>query len=816
MKRIKVVAISCSFAILSLIAVQYFSIKTTIKYNQDNYEIALRNKKMGEIYSIMNLLLDIETGIRGFLLTGNPLFLEPYENAIKDLPDEIENLSFFISPQEKSELQILITKRVELGACVVKKKLNSNAIISSDLEDGKIVMDKIRLFTNKLLRIEEAKDNTRNLDHSDETITIRLIVGSLFSLILISLCIFYVISEFKKRIRTEKELQVSLATSEAISRGIDFGVIVCDTLGNILFTNKWISNKVSKMKEVYDFFTTNESLRPIISQLVHGEIETIEEAELNIKDQVKVFKINSAPFSINGVIEGKVISVIDTTNSAQKIASLVSDKHIAEIASKAKSDFVAKMSHEIRTPLNAILGVGEILSLSKLDNEQEKCLEIFKRSAITLNNLVNDILDLSKIEAGKIDIIESSFSLKNLLDSCTSIMDFRASQKGLLFSTSIDSQFDHFIGDEGRLRQIILNLLSNAIKFTEKGEVNFSVRCLDLIGDEKKELIFIVRDSGRGISPQNVGKLFSDYQQENDSTSQEFGGTGLGLSLSRELARLMNSDISLKSELGIGSEFTFKISLSLGQGDFVENIIEAKLLFHKLKILLVDDNQENRFIVKKYLSDFKIEIIEAIDGEDAIIKFKADTFDLVFMDINMPKKDGITATTELRQYENDNRIEKTLIIALSANALTLEYTKAMAAGCDDYITKPISRLKLIHVIKKWVVKSKNSINEDEELVELLNDDNDEEIDLDIKALIPVYLESRLKDLTTIEEAFNKNDIQTIAKLVHNIKGTALSYGQQHLDLIAKAMESAIQNNDMKELESFIKKMVTLLRGGNGH
>jgi signal transduction histidine kinase/DNA-binding response OmpR family regulator/CHASE3 domain sensor protein len=814
MKRIKIVVAVCSIALASLITVQYISIKTTLKYNRNNHAITLISKKAGQVHAVINLLLDVETGVRGYLLTGSQEFLEPYEFALKKLPIEIEKLYISLSSEEKAALGPLVKSRIDIAQATIEKKKSNKIIPLSDLEAGKNIMDKIRFIANEILSRDEAIGRASDLGLSKEVIASKLIAGSFFSLLLVGFCLFYFLSEFIKRLKTEKELQISLATSEAISRDIDFGIIACDSFGNIIFTNKWISKRMPSLKKIEDFFISNESLKSLILQLLHGEIESIEEAELTIDGHPKIFTVNSSPFHINEQLKGVVFSIIDTTDSAQRMASLITGKQMADFASKAKSDFLAKMSHEIRTPLNAILGVGEILSLSKLDSEQSKCLEIFKRSAITLNNLVNDILDISKIEAGKIDIIEAPFSLKSLIYSCTSIMDFRASQRGLLFSTSVDSHYDHFIGDEGRLRQIILNLLSNAIKFTEKGEVSFAIKCFDK--GEKKELIFTIRDSGRGISPENIGKLFSDYQQENSSITQEFGGTGLGLSLSRELARLMNSDVSVQSELGVGSEFTFRITLAVAEGEFIEDITDAKLIFNKLKILLVDDNQENRFIVKKYLSDFDIEIIEASDGEEAITKFKEDVYDLVFMDINMPKKDGILATSELRKYEIDNGLDKTLIIALSANALSLEYTRAMAAGCDDYLTKPISRLKLIYVIKKWVGGNNIPTVTEVEINDLLNDNNDEEIDLDIKALIPTYLESRLKDLETIKEAFAKNEIPIIAKLVHNIKGTAISYGQNNLDILAKAIEVAIKDNDMNEVESLIHKMDILLRVKDGN
>ena len=727
MKSLKIVIILSTIALLSLITVQYYSIKTTLKYNDDVETLSLHSEKVGQIYAVMNLLLNIETGVRGYLLTGIEKLLEPYETAMKQLPGELDKLYPFLTAEEANSLSKLIKVRVNLAQYTLNKKLHNEVVSPTDLENGKEAMDKIRSVTAKIIKTEDQFIKTGSSNQSPEAIAMVLIAGSLFTLFIVALCIFYIISEFKKRIKTEKELQVALATNEAITRNIDFGIIACDTQGNVIFTNKWITNKATgSLRKVQDFFRGNEPVLYPLKQLLRGDFDTIVEVELEISRQKRVFTINSSPFQINNGLSGTVLSIIDTTDSTEKLASHVSNKQMSDFASKSKSNFLEKMSHEIRTPLNAILGVGEILSLSKLDKEQEHCLEIFKSSALTLNSLVNDVLDLAKIEAGKIDIVEAPFSLKNLVNYCTSIIDSRAGQKGLLFTSEIKANFDHFIGDEGRIRQIALNLLSNAIKFTEKGSVSFIVKVED--NDDKKELSFTVTDSGRGISEDNIGKLFSNFQQETSSITQEFGGTGLGLSLSRELARLMGGDIKVKYIVGTGSQFTFSVMLKVAEGLFVEDQIDANLKFNELKVLLVDDNHENRFIVRNYLSNLNVEIVEAIDGEDAVEKFKQEKYDLVFMDINMPKKDGLTATKEIRQYENNKGIKKTLIIALSANALSLEYNNAIAVGCDDYLTKPISRLRLISMIKKWSIEFTNtSVVDIEEDVEI-------NLDLDIKAL----------------------------------------------------------------------------------
>lgn len=814
MNRIKIMVSISILALISLLFIQYYSIKTNLNYNKNIEDMNLRSQKISHIYLVMNLLLDIETGTRGFVFTGQPKFLEPYKLGMLKLPVEMKKLHEYLSPDELEKLMPLVATRTENANKIIEKKRDKKIVTSLDLESGKITMDAIRKVVMSVIDREEQILSRQTSTHSSNNIIIGLIAISISSFLFIAACIFYVVYEFKKRTFVEKKLKVSLATSRAIASDIDFGIMACDDYGNVIFSNKWILNKVPSIKKVEEFFNSDAGIKNSLGKMISGELALINDVEVDFNGEKKIYSVKSSRFEIQDNLHGTVLTILDTTDSTTQMNTLVTSKNNADLASSAKTDFLAKMSHEIRTPLNSILGMGEILSLTNLNAEQANCLEIFQRSAVTLNNLVNDILDLSKIEAGKIDILNGPFSLTNLVSSCTSIMDFRASQKGLLFSVQIESNSDHFIGDEGRIRQVILNLLSNAIKFTEKGAVTFTISSKK-VNSSQSEITFKIKDTGRGISSENLGKLFIDYQRENSAISKEFGGTGLGLSLSKQLAQLMGGEMLVNSEFGTGSEFIFKITLQMAERNFAEEKIEVDLNFNKIKILLVDDNPENRFVIKKYLTNLNVDITEAVDGQDAIDNFKAKKFDLILMDINMPKKDGVTATCEIREIEKMTGAEQTLVIALSANALLLEYSKAMEAGCNDYLTKPISRLKLIATIKKWYTgydhKEETKMNDDS----IEDYDNDEEIDEDIKALIPSYLESRSKDLKIIKEAFARKDLTVIAKIVHNVKGTALSYGQNKLDVIAKAMEVSVHANKLDEVEKHIKDMENLLSHNNG-
>ena len=803
MKRIKTIGSVFALAVVILTAVQYGLITSNLRYTKNMQEVHRNTQKINHLYAVLGLMLEIETKARGYLLLGENSFLVSLEDIKKALPAETERLNKYLSEDERIKFQNLIKKRMEHTYLLIDKKKNNQTVTYYDLMIGKGLMDNIRMAVVQLSPREDRALATQNgiVKDSTEAIMILMIAGALFSLGVVVFSAYLVYLELNRRLKIQRELNVALGTSEAVTENVGQGVVVGDKFGKIIYANQIalalrnLTLNEIKTKKLEDLFEKAEIDSTYLRQLLKTDktvVETIITYSMGTKRTVKV---NFSPLFMNSILEGVVISFIDISAEADSIIELTTGKEVAINASRAKSDFLAKMSHEIRTPLNAILGVGEIMSLTKLNDEQKKCMEIYQRSSLTLINLVNDILDLSKIEAGKIELNNIPFSLRSLVDTCTSSMDFRASQKGILFKSRLMSNYDHFIGDEGRIRQIVINLLGNAIKFTETGSITLSVTCVDH-GTLQKELLISVRDTGRGIAKENLDKLFSNYSQENQHISSEYGGTGLGLSLSKELAHLMGGDITVKSELGRGSVFTLSCFVESALGDFESEATPKGAVNKNLKILLVDDNPENRFIVKRFLDDNEVTIFEAGDGQEAVENFSKQKFDIILMDINMPVKDGMEATREIRALEKENKLSHTIIIALSANALTKEYDRAMQSGCDDYLTKPISRGKLLTTIEKW------------QGVEVRHDDS---IDEAIKAVIPDYLENRKKDLEKLVEAFAVKDIKTIGRIAHNISGTAESYGQVELGKTAFLLDQAVSDLDWKDIERFIAEIEKILQ-----
>lgn len=378
----------------------------------------------------------------------------------------------------------------------------------------------------------------------------------------------------------------------------------------------------------------------------------------------------------------------------------------AELANRAKSAFLAMMSHEIRTPMNAILGMADVLAGTRLDDEQREYVKAFRRSGAGLLTLLNNILDLSKIEVGQMTLEEAPFGLGDLAKEVLALFQHRTTKKGLSLAFELAPEADvPVLGDSARLRQILQNLLGNAVKFTTAGAVKLTIGR----NPSTSMVDFAVSDTGIGIAADKLASIFDDFSQADSSTTRNYGGTGLGLGICRRLVEMMGGDIRVESIPEQGSTFRFSIRLADALPEAAarrDSASEASLAGDRetaqepLRILVAEDYPDNQMVLKAYLRHTRHEITFVEDGQSAVEKAVQGTFDLILMDIRMPVMDGLTATGKIRDWESAQGIRPMPIIALTADAGPDGVERSRSAGCDAHLTKPIKSKALLTAIEK--------------------------------------------------------------------------------------------------------------------
>jgi PAS domain S-box-containing protein len=500
--------------------------------------------------------------------------------------------------------------------------------------------------------------------------------------------------------RIEAELATMGSRLRATLEATADGILLLDQQGAIINMNQ----RFSAMWNLPESLLVNRDDEGIMSFMaaqviagVDGEIggdpgtnaETADDGvETKYLADGRVFECRVHDAHSGEEIIGRVYSYRDITERYRTQRELITARDEARRASRAKGEFLAMMSHEIRTPMNGVLGIAELLAATPLDAEQADYLRVIRSSGETLLAIINDILDYSKIEAGRLSLENTDFSLPALVDEIAALFKLRQKPGGPVFVTRIAPDVPaHLSGDPVRLRQILFNLIGNAFKFTERGEIRLEVDLAPTADETQVVLAIAVHDTGIGLTEEQCARLFRSFEQADSSTTRKYGGTGLGLAICKSLVELMGGAIGVTSAAGVGSCFHFRVHLRRGAAVATPSqAVEAAQPLHAgLRILLVEDNPVNRKVIGGMLKRLGAgETALAGNGEEALAQVATGEFDLILMDTQMPVMDGITATRELRACG-----VSTPIVGVSAGALEEERRAALDAGMDDYVLKPV-------------------------------------------------------------------------------------------------------------------------------
>ena len=618
---------------------------------------------------------------------------------------------------------------------------------------------------------------------------------------------------------------VKTVTKAILNKGGVGPVLAVTNEDNVLFYNSDFvrvfpeivgTESIKAYPEMVRIFKDEEYVSESLSKIYEVRHETIEEEK----------------------VSGRFVWLVDITDHYKTNKKLSELKDMAEAANKAKSNFLANMSHEIRTPINTVLGMDEIILREATEVPIKGYAENIREASTTLLSLVNDLLDFSKIECGKMEIIPVEYEVANVLTEVINMIEIKAVNKKLEFKTIIAEDIPYLLyGDEIRLKQVLTNLLTNAVKYTEEGNVILKVDWKEA-GDSSIELIVSVIDTGIGIKEDDIPKLFVSFERIEEKRNRNIEGSGLGLSITRQLLELMDSSLNVRSEYGVGSTFSFVLKQGIRDrkpiGRFREKYaysnekikrFRTTFVAPNARILVVDDNAMNLSVVEGLLKNTKIQVDLAGGGEQALEKCREIPYDIIFMDHMMPYMDGIETLNNIRQTKDSPNIN-TPVIVLTANAVSGAKEMYLEEGFIDYMSKPIQGKKLEEKIVQYLPDDKYVMIEYDEMEKKLYqnlwkavaDDILREYEfklLDIPTaveaaegdkdtflfLLKSFRDNETKNRSDIEKSYEAEDYKNFTIFVHALKSTSKMVGANDLSEKAKKMEQAGKDNDISYIKS---------------
>ncbi len=670
---------------------------------------------------------------------------------------------------------------------------------------------------------------------------------------------YYIVTgiDVTDRYRVEQELLKSETQFRSIWEASSEAMLLTDRNGDILKVNTafagMVGTSISSVEgsNVADLFSTGqrESLRQCHQACFESSSrqQRFEQKIHFAQGRSGVFEISVAKVEVPGAAPQMLCIFRDVTEQRRHSGELAEAKEAAEAANRdlmaanrnleetgrlaremadraealsaAKSDFLANMTHEFRTPLNGILGMTGLALETNLEGEQQEYLELVKSSAEALLSLVNDVLDFSKYEVGKLCLDCVKFSLRDVMREVLRPLALRATASGVTFETVVEDRVpDRLVGDPLRISQILRNLAGNAVKFTSKGTISVKVRAESVEAD-KMTLCFSVADTGIGVPPEKQRVIFEPFTQADSSTTRQYGGTGLGLSISQGLVELMGGRIWLESQVGQGSTFHFTLQLELAEpalGGELESPASMASVRRNLRILVAEDNTVNQRLAVRLLEREGHSVTIAPSGQDAVDMMKHSQleqarFDLVLMDVQMPGLDGLQATSRIREFEQGSN-RHVPIIAMTAQASEADRLRCLKSGMDAYLSKPVQVQELMKLIESVVpggncmntphssaeVSVERQLHQLDESLALSRVGGDTEL---LKEVVELFLEDYPSTVEKIKSAVASRDAAALEHSAHSLKGSVSTFGAGRAFEAAFALEKQGRSGDLSDVQN---------------
>ena len=631
----------------------------------------------------------------------------------------------------------------------------------------------------------------------------------------------------------ENTLRIREEKYRSIIDNMNLGLLEVDTEEKILFANQCFCDMCGyDLEEILgkraaQIFTKGENI-----ELMERKNEerrrsgTSDAYEIVIKDKrgrVRWWLVSGAPrYNDNGDLIGSIGIHLDITDQKQLEVELTAAREQAEQSTRSKEVFLANMSHEIRTPMNAILGMSNQLSKTPLNKKQLFYLDTINSASENLLVIINDILDLSKIEAGKLSLEKIAFEPREVIKRAIQVLIHKAEEKGLVLGNSF---FDEkaspvLIGDPYRLNQVMLNIITNAIKFTEQGSVDIQ---LSVLNDTRtsQTIKVDIRDTGIGMDETFKNSLFEKFSQEEASVTRQYGGTGLGMSICKELIELMEGEVIVESEKGVGTCISFVVDFTKGLVEDLpskEEFIADESMLSGKKILVVDDNEINRLVATTILNNYGADTVEAANGAESVEYLRHHQVDLVLMDIQMPVMNGYDAAKMIRKNISD----KLPVIALTANAIKGDNKKCLEAGMNDYIAKPFKEEDLLKMIAgilqtNVALKTKKTVVVAEPEVSYYDISEITKISRGnegfVQKMLKMFIDQVPMHLEEMKEKFDANELTAVGEIAHRIKPTIDNMGivssKDTIREIEKIGKSAVDTGSLWQLIEKVEKDIGL-------